>query len=310
MRKSSLLSSLILSCMLSLAATSTPALAEDNANTAPNVPTGPTVGPCVTGFSTPAASVAPDKGVFSTTINYSYSDKDTWYEGGNASSTSRRTVANVATLKLRYGLGNNWDVRTATPFMWLDIKGAGTKQGMGDTSIVFRNRFLRQEEDQPLSLSAGFGFVVPTGDTGSDGVGAGAFGLHGEVGATYEFDNRRQLIEGGLIYIWVGEGGGQGRHGDQADNFRAHARYAYALDERWSLGLETVYNYYTDTEINGVGQDNAKYGWFGGPAVTYKIPEWKMVLGASVQASLYQDTNPVGGVGEKACFEFKLMKVF
>lgn len=310
MSKKSLISALIVACTLSygLVATNGLALAQDSEQQAPSASM---VGPCVTSLSTPAASAAPAKGVFSTTINYSYSDKDTLFENGTAHSTNARSVVNVAAVKFRYGLGNDWDVRTVTPIMWLDIKGdSNNKQGLGDSSVVFRKLFMRQDEGAPLNLSYGLGFVVPTGDTGTDGLGVGAFGLHGEVGATYEFDNRRQLVEGGLIYIWLGEGSGRFSGNDQADNFRAHARYAYALDDQWSLGLETVYNYYSETQVDSHWQDNAKHAWFAGPAVTYKIPAWKVVLGASAQASLYQDTNPAGGLGEQVCFEFKFMKVF
>ncbi len=317
MTKKIVRNAILLSCILTSGLCAVPSAfagetsSDEQTTTNRVLPNAPTVGPAVTSLSTPAASPAPGKGVFSATINYSYSDKDTWYNNGSTHSTKARTISNVAAVKFRYGLGNNWDVRTVTPFIWNNAKDAsGTRQGAGDSSVVFRNLFMQQKDGAPLNLSAGFGFVIPTGDTGNDGLGAGAFGLHGEIGATYSFDNDRQVIEGGLIYIWVGEGGGQNRHGDQADNFRAHARYAYALDDRWSLGLETVYNYYQETEINGTNQDNAKHIWFGGPAVTYKIPAWKVVLGASVQASLYQDINPDGGLGEQCCFEFKFMKVF
>lgn len=303
MRKT-FISKIALACTLTCGLVATSAVAQDK-------PIAPTVGPAVTSMSTPAASPAPAKGVFSMTANYSYSDQDTWFNNGTAHSTDKRVVANVVALKFRYGLGDKWDVRTVTPVFWLDIDGKPqNKEGIGDSSIVFRKLFMDQADGDPLNLSYGFGFVIPTGDTGADGFGKGAFGLHGEVGATYAFDNNRQVVEGGLLYIWAGDGSGKEHRGDQADNFRAHARYVYALDEQWSLGLETVYNYYSEFEVDHHFKDNAKHQWFAGPAVTYKIPAWKVVLGASVQAPLYVDINPDGGLGEKCCFEFKFMKVF
>lgn len=266
--------------------------------------------PVVNSFG-PAGNAFPE-GLFSTVLNYSYADKDNWYDGGSNHSAlgGNSNVQNMLTLKLRYGLGNGWDIRTTTPFVSNDFETRDNTGGVGDSIIVLRRQWFSQDEGYPVSFASGLGLQVPTGSTDSNGIGTGAWGLMPEMGVSYRFDNKRQLVEGNMNYIWRGKNQDSDVDIDASDAFRFQARYVYALDHNWDLGVESQFEHVFESEVDGVGQENSYTTWLAGPSVTYKIPAWKMSLGASVQMALYQDYEARGALGEDYRFEMKLVKNF
>lgn len=272
---------------------------------------GPTPGATVTNPFGPAGGVFPE-GAFGVVINYGFADKDSWYDGGSSHSAANgnSNVQNMATLKLRYGLGNGWDIRTMTPFIYNDFENGNDKNGIGDSLLVLRRQWFSQEEGYPVSFGAGLALQIPTGSTATNGNGTGAWGLMPEMGVTYKFDNNRQLVEANMNYIWRGENQNNDEDIDVSDAFRFQARYVYALDHNWDLGVETLYEHIFEKEVDNVGQKDSSTTWFAGPAVTYKIPAWKMSIGASLQMSLYQDYEARGALGEECRFEMKFVKTF
>ncbi len=301
MRKLSMIAAFALACGLTLPASFASAEA----------PKGPTPGAAVTNPFGPAGNAFPE-GAFSVVVNYSFADKDSWYDGGSShSALNDNNVQNMATLKLRYGIGNGWDIRTTTPFMHADYDKGQDKNGIGDTIVVVRRQWFSQDEGYPVSFGAGLGLQIPTGSTDANGAGTGAWGLMPEIGVSYRFDNKRQLLEGGMNYLWRGKNENNSTDDiDAIDLFRIHARYVYALDKNWDLGVETLYEHAFESTKNGQGMGNSYTTWFAGPAVTYKIPAWKMSIGASAQMSLYQDYEARGALGEECRFEMKFIKTF
>ncbi|MEG1610596.1 MAG: transporter [Bilophila sp.] len=291
--------------------------------------------PMVISNAGPAGGTLP-AGVLALMLNYTHSNKDGWYDNGSRhtatsplSRATQRNMQDVYVAKLRYGLGNNWDIRSATAFVHNDFKGEATlapatsKKGVSDTLLVAHKQFMSQSEGAPLDLAFGLGGQIPTGSTDADAVGTGAWGLLGELGATYAFDNGRQVVEAELIYLWRGKGGKKSldTYVDANDFLRFNSRYVFALNEYWDLGVESQYEYITASRLRGHSQHNASHAWFAGPAVTLKIPDWQATLGLTAQFSLYQDYDsktPLGGrdypnaasLGERFRLEATLTKAF
>ncbi len=301
MRKLSMIAAFALVCGLTLPASF--AFAE--------APKGPTPGAAVVNSFGPAGNTFPE-GAFAVVVNYSFADKDNWYDGGHSHSAKHgnSNVQNIGALKLRYGLGNGWDLRTTTPFMSMDFEQGQDKCGVADSMLILRRQWFSQDDGYLVSFGAGLGLQIPTGSTDKNGLGSGAWGLMPEMGVSYRFDNKRQLVEGGMNYIWRGKNEDSDVDIDAVDALRIHARYVYALDKNWDLGLETQYEHIFEGKKDGHGMGNSCSTWFAGPAVTYKIPAWKMSIGASAQVSLYQDYEARAGLGEDCRFEMKLVKSF
>lgn len=275
----------------------------------------PQAGPAVISKFSPAGG-AFKEGAFAAMVNYSYAEKDSYYSNGSKHSSylNGRNTQNIVNVKFRYGFGDGWDIRSATPIISNFIendKATTSKNGVGDTFLILRRQLFSQEEGYAISFAAGLGAVIPTGSTSSNGIGNGAWGLIPEIGATYKFDGGRQLIEGGMTYIWCGKNQDVDNDIDVADMFRVHARYVYALDHNWDLGVEAQYEYTTQSVVDDVNKHNANSTLFAGPAVTYKIPAWKASLGLSAQIGLYQDYQDYNSsLAEECRIEMKLIKVF
>lgn len=276
------------------------------------------------------------KNGFVSIINYIYAEKDGWYTNGSRhsaaspkSSGKQRVTQNMAVVKFRYGLGNGYDVRSATPVGYMNFKNsttlapANSKKGFGDTCIALHKQFMSQAEGAPLSLAFDIGPWIPTGSTDVSGLGTGAWGALGGLGATWTFDGGRQLVEAEAQYLWRSKGGNKsaGTYQDVSDLVRVHGRYAYALSDYWDIGIETQFEHVMEGRQDGHGLNDANTTWFAGPAVVFKIPDWQTSLGLTAQFSLYQNYDgavriadreyPTGGsLGEKWRLEVKFAKMF
>lgn len=278
----------------------------------------PKPGGPVINSATPAGGVVP-KGLFSLSTSYLNADKDKVYVNGSDYDAKNDTTFNLLSFKPRYGLGNGWDIRAAIPFIANDFSAIPSKNGLADSVLVLRKQVLNQD-NFPVSVGLGLGAIIPTGSTSYDGLGSGAWGIHSELGVTYNFDGGRQRIEGTLIYQYKGSGESKDQAGiktdiDYGDLIKAQARYVIAVNKNWDIGAEAQYEHGFESSIRSHGQDNGYTSLFAGPAVTFKYPEWKTTLGVSPQFALYNDyeaanRNGAGPAVETFRIEAKLIKVF
>lgn len=76
----------------------------------------------------------------------------------------------VNVFKIRYGITDRWEVRTATPYINLDINNHAAdgswKGGLGDTTLMLRYGLVKRSEDSPFSVALDAGVVLPTGKVG------------------------------------------------------------------------------------------------------------------------------------------------
>ena len=109
------------------------------------------------------------------------------------------------------------------------------------------------------------------------------------------FDGGRQFVEGEVMYLYRGVG--HTSRVDVSDVFRLNGRYVYALSQHWDMGVETQFEYNTDSRRYGHSNNDASTTWFAGPSVTLKLPEYNASLGVSAQFSLYQNYDAVARIG-------------
>lgn len=293
----------------------------------------PQVGQVVIESMGPASGTMP-KGKLATIVNYIHADKHTWYRNGSrhaakypSNKGTQRNLHDRFVLKMRYGLGDGYDVRFATPFVMNNFRahstltpnGVSSKNGVGDTTFVLHKQFLSQRGGAPVDMAWDLGVWTPTGSTSDDGVGTGAWGAMAGLGVGRAFDGGRQFLEGEVMYLYRGVG--HTSRVDVSDVFRLNGRYVYALSRRWDAGIETQFEYNTDSRRSGRSNHDASTTWFAGPSVTFKMPEYGASLGVSTQFSLYQDYNAVARIqnvdyptaaslGERWKLEAKLAIVF
>ena len=269
----------------------------------------PRVGQVVIESMGPASGTIP-KGKLATIVNYIHADKHTWYKKGSRHTAkypfnkgTQRNLHDRFVLKMRYGLGDGYDVRFATPIVMNNFRAHSTltpnsvssKNGIGDTTFVLHKQFLSQREGSPVDVAWDLGVWTPTGSTSDDGVGTGAWGAMAGLGVGHAFDGGRQFVEGEIMYLYRGVG--HTSRVDVSDVFRLNGRYVYALSQNWDMGVETQFEYNTDSRRYGHSKDDASTTWFAGPSVTLKLPEYNASLGVSAQFSLYQNYDAVARIG-------------
>lgn len=292
----------------------------------------PRVGQVVIESMGPASGTMP-QGKLATIVNYIHADKHTWYRNGRrhaaASPFNKGTQRNLHdrfVLKMRYGLGDGYDVRFALPVVMNNFRahstltpnGVNSKNGVGDTTFVLHKQFISQREGAPVDVAWDLGLWTPTGDTSDEGVGTGAWGVMAGLGVGHAFDGGRQFLEGEAMYLYRGVG--HSSRTDVSDVFRLNGRYVYALSRYWDMGLESQFEYNTPSSRYGHSNHDASTAWFAGPSVTLKLPDYNASLGVSAQFSLYQDYDAVwplnaayptgAALGERWKLEAKLAVVF
>lgn len=103
--------------LLGLSLLGVPALADEAKQPVPRV------GQVVIESMGPASGTIP-KGKLATIVNYIHADKHTWYKNGSRHTAkypfnkgTQRNLHDRFVLKMRYGLGDGYDVRFATPIV-------------------------------------------------------------------------------------------------------------------------------------------------------------------------------------------------
>ena len=107
----------VVGALLGLSLLGVPALADETKQPAPRV------GQVVIESMGPASGTIP-KGKLATIVNYIHADKHTWYKNGSRHSAkhpdnkgTQRNLHDRFVLKMRYGLGDGYDVRFAMPIV-------------------------------------------------------------------------------------------------------------------------------------------------------------------------------------------------
>lgn len=156
--------------LLGLSLLGVPALADEAKQPVPRV------GQVVIESMGPASGTIP-KGKLATIVNYIHADKHTWYKNGSRHTAkypfnkgTQRNLHDRFVLKMRYGLGDGYDVRFTTPIVMNNFRAHSTltpnsvssKNGIGDTTFVLHKQFLSQREGSPVDMAWDLGVWTPT----------------------------------------------------------------------------------------------------------------------------------------------------
>ncbi|WP_136526231.1 transporter [Geomonas ferrireducens] len=269
-------------------------------------PFGPTIsafGPAGTGFPV---------GKLGVLLNYQYCETDGIRKGSNEVNENVKLTKNVGVVKLRYGIIEGLDVRTATPLYDVykknNVTGAGEHLGwIGDTAIALHKVLMNQSKGSLFDLAVDVGLVVPTTDVNSksvDFVGNGAWGTGGAVGLTYSTGSHR-LDQEIHVYTFT-----EGSHSYRKPTYiRSTSAWGYAVNEYFDMGAESQFDWNASSEKDGKSQNDSKNEWYAGPKVAFKYKPGGFAAGLAAMfpfARWYEANTPSEGYR----IELKLSKTF
>lgn len=258
------------------------------------------------------------------TGRFSIVDHISYYEGKPYKGSSRHTNRNAAgakagakgnemftnTFKLRYGLAwNRLDIRTATPFVNNDIsrhspKKGTWKGGLGDTTVTLRYLVKARTDDSPFAFAVDLGTILPTGHTGDKNkyTATNAWAVLSGAGFSWIDKNQRVDLDGRYVVY------AEGRHDIRPGNYALfHAHYAYALNKRFDVGLESSLRIEEARKVNGKSQKDSYTEWMAGPKVQLKFPEYQnLMIGAAVVFPLYRHYDSSRLAPDKVRLDFRV----
>ncbi|PAF44527.1 hypothetical protein [Helicobacter sp. 11S02596-1] len=195
--------------------------------------------------------------------------------------------------KIRVGLGEGWDVRWQTPFLFNTIYQAPRNKsvrGPTDSLLLFHKQFVLETEGYFLGIGTDYIVSIPT--DGSLATGNGAFGAGIGLGASWRFQSM------GVDFDMAVIGYARGRLYEESPWFYIKTRYAYALSRYFDVGAELNWDYRNDYYAS-----NLKQGYhtlYIGPMVGLKVPSWKnFSIGLVTYYAAYEKYNVEIPSGEK-----------
>lgn len=217
----------------------------------------------------------------------------------------------VNVFKLRYGITDRLEIRTATPFIDLSIRNHnadGTwKGGWGDTTMMLRYGVKKRTEDSPFSLALDLGVTLPTGEVGDKDkyLATNAFSVIMGGGASWADHNQRVDVDARYAAYT------EGTHGIRPGDFALfHGHYAYALSRNFDLGAEGYYRLEQAGEINGTSQRDAFQEAYVGPKIQIKVPELaSMMMGAAILFPVYREYDAMH-LSTDTRYEFSMLFAF
>lgn len=197
----------------------------------------------------------------------------------------------VNVFKIRYGITDRWEVRTATPFINLDLTNhntdGGWKGGMGDTTLMLRYGVKKRTEDSPFSLALDLGTTLPTGQVGDKDkyLATNAFSVIMGGGFSWVDANQRVDFDGRYAAYT------EGAHGIRPGDFALfHGHYALALFRNVDLGAEAYCRIEQQSYVHGKGQGDGFSEAYAGPKLQIKVPAAAyLMVGAAVLFPVYRD---------------------
>lgn len=217
----------------------------------------------------------------------------------------------VNVFKIRYGITDRWEVRTATPFINLDLKNhnadGGWKGGWGDTTLMLRYGLKKRTEDSPFSLALDAGVTLPTGEAGDKDkyLATNAFSVILGGGVSWVDHNQRLDFDGRYAAYT------EGAHGIKPGDFALfHGHYALALSRNFDIGAEAYYRTEQQSSVYGKDQGDAFSEAYIGPKIQIKIPELAyLMVGAAILFPVYRDYDSMR-LSTDTRYEFSVLVAF
>lgn len=230
----------------------------------------------------------------------------------------RRRTAHSGRLTLRTGIPAGFEFfLTATAFdkelarkNVKNVDDVSAVAGLGDLQFLGRYQLLSQQHGDPLSLAAGLGLDIPTGDCDNRNdfgvqpyagpflqLGTGSWNPKATLSATRVFGRSR--LDAQLLYTWNTAGR---HHLEKGDIFQYNIGYGFAVCDSVTIGLAAngVHQEKNSREsAPGIVSRDPNSGCdllFLSPEISWRIPTLQTVLGLAVPLNVYADmggTQPV-----------------
>jgi len=217
----------------------------------------------------------------------------------------------VDVFKLRYAITDRFEIRTATPYIDLNIKNHnadGTwKGGVGDTTTMLRYGLKKRTQDSPFSFAVDLGTTLPTGEVGNRDkyLATNAFSLIAGGGFSWVDNNQRIDLDGRYVFYTEGAQGLR-----PADFALFHAHYAYALTKNFDLGMEAYYRVDQQSYVDGRGQQDSCSESYVGPKAQFRFSEAPYVsLGAAALFPTYRYSESMK-LSTDTRWEFSILVAF
>ena len=217
----------------------------------------------------------------------------------------------VNVFKVRYGITDYLEIRTATPYVSVNIKNHSAddnwKGGLGDTTMMLRYGIKKRTEGSPFSVAVDLGTTLPTGKVGDEDkyLATNAFSLIIGGGVSWVDNNQRVDFDG--RYAAYTEGAHDIKPGDFA---LFHGHYAYAISRNFDLGVEGYYRNEQASEVNGKSQNDTFSEAYIGPKMQIKIPELAyLMIGTAVLFPVYRNYDSLK-LSTDTRYEFSALMVF
>lgn len=245
---------------------------------------------------------------------YTYFDQHQIFTGASQDDPGfgkRQRTTQAGQLTFRAGLPAGFEV-LLTGTAWdkeLERKNAkgvtdeSSISGLGDVQVMLRYQILAQKNGAPLSLAAGLGLEIPTGDCDHENsfgtqpyygpflqLGTGAWNPKATISATRVFGRSR--VDGQLMYTLGNEGE---HHLEKGELFQYNLGYGYALNTHFTAGLALngAHQEKNTQELSpGVVGKDPNSGCdliFLGPELSCNLARWNTVLGLALPVAVYRD---------------------
>lgn len=197
----------------------------------------------------------------------------------------------VNVFKIRHGITDRWEIRTATPFISLDLDNHNAdgswKGGLGDTTVMLRYGLKKRTKDSPFSLALDAGVTLPTGEVGDQNTYLASNAFSVILGGGFSWADHNQRVDFDGRYAAYTEGA----HGIRPGDFALfHSHYAWALSRNFDIGLEAYYRIEQQSRRRGKGLHDAFSEAYAGPKIQIKVPEMAyLMVGAAAFFPVYRD---------------------
>ena len=156
----------------------------------------------------------------------------TWMsDKANVNSGGEREIESLATAVFAAGVAEALDVMVTVPYLWTELKEAGTStkvRGFSDLVAEVKWRFYEQEK---LSLAIKPGMLLPTGDD-EKGLGTGHYGFTAFFITTYEAEPWGFDVNFGYLHL-------ENRVQEHVTRWFASAAARCKVSEHWKIVGET-----------------------------------------------------------------------
>ena len=262
--------------------------------------------------------------------------KDKAYNGSDeiADKKQRKLDISVIKYKIRYGLGNNFDITLVPTFIDKKLfyinpmnKKAynSSNSGLGDTFIFTRYQLTNQKKGDTLFTSLGFVVKLPTGDTSKEfdtpkgkkktptlQLGSGSIDYMVEFAGTKLMKSKDSRIDFALLYDYTTKGDNDYEYGNK---FIWSVGYSKALTSNFDLQLELDGKHFDKNKDHGKEVDfTGGDFYYITPGIHYKFNK-KFNFSFAYAKMIKRDNNydsatKTGGLSEDSKYSFRAVYSF